>query len=474
MSKPRLLIPLVRHFVVRYLVRTGLLQQISEYAEPIVLIGWDDEILQREMEELGATVLRLPEVEQSRSFRYLIRQIDFLHNDVKNTTVLKYYNRPMNMTASYWTRFKQTMRSTYLKSLLMLPGYQAQLYEREEQMLSDETNIDVFIKLIADCKPDALYSITPYLRQEYLLIQAAKRAKLPMAASLLSFDNILSQGRFPAIFNSYFLWNQFNVKELYRAYPEAKDSDVVVAGAPQFDFYWRPEYIWSEEVWRAKLNIPPGRPVLLIGANSARYVPREEDWVKQLDDAIEAGYFPNKPIILLRRHPYDESPRWANVVKTTKHVIYDEPWALGSQKADAINVTVEDIQKLASSLAHSSVHINTASTMAIDGAIFDKPLVGPAYDDRPDKRYDKTTRNLYFAEHYLGITHSGGLTRVFSREELLREVKEGLLNPSKHREGRKKIVLDLISYDDGQSTQRVSEALHAFLIKAQNKMPNQA
>ena len=42
------------------------------------------------------------------------------------------------------------------------------------------------------------------------------------------------------------------------------------------------------------------------------------------------------------------------------------------------------IQKLASCLYHSKIDINIASTMAIDGAIFDRPQIAPAYDDSPN------------------------------------------------------------------------------------------
>ncbi len=45
MSKPRLLVPMSLQFSVRYLLRSGLLSQISDFAQPVILLGWADETL---------------------------------------------------------------------------------------------------------------------------------------------------------------------------------------------------------------------------------------------------------------------------------------------------------------------------------------------------------------------------------------------------------------------------------------------
>jgi len=37
-------------FSVRYLLRTGMLERVSDFATPVVLLGWQDDGLRRELE----------------------------------------------------------------------------------------------------------------------------------------------------------------------------------------------------------------------------------------------------------------------------------------------------------------------------------------------------------------------------------------------------------------------------------------
>ena len=56
----RILIPLTVQFSVRYVIRTGLIEKIKEYAEPVVLLGWDDNELTKELESKGILTLQMP------------------------------------------------------------------------------------------------------------------------------------------------------------------------------------------------------------------------------------------------------------------------------------------------------------------------------------------------------------------------------------------------------------------------------
>jgi hypothetical protein len=167
-------------------------------------------------------------------------------------------------------------------------------------------------------------------------------------------------------------------------------------------------------------------------------------------------------VILLRRHPADTSARWADVVREAKHVVFDEPWPSGELPKYS-NIRDEDIAKLVSSLKHSAVHVNVGSTMTVDGAVFDRPQVGPAYDDRPGRPYDRTMRELYAHEHFLPITRSGGLNIVHDRAALIRAVRAGLEQPHVRAAARRQLVREIITFTDGQSTQRVLAELSRLL-----------
>jgi len=226
-------------------------------------------------------------------------------------------------------------------------------------------------------------------------------------------------------------------------------------------FYYDQSYIWDETYWRKILGLPAGQQVIFFGSTGRVVAPHEGLWLKQLDDAIENKEIANDPIILFRRHPNDPMAQWASLMKTCKHVVFDEPWVSGKEIAGKTNISHWDIEKFISTLYYSGVHVNASSTLSVDGAIFDRPQIGPAYDE--DKKFDRVARELYLREHYLPITNSGGLDIAFSRDELIKAVNNAFANPEERKQGRQKMVEEIATYTDGKSAQRVSSALQDFL-----------
>jgi len=141
----------------------------------------------------------------------------------------------------------------------------------------------------------------------------------------------------------------------------------------------------------------------------------------------------------------------------------DRSQLAGQREPRQINITRADIEQLCSTLAHCAVHINSSSTLTVDGAIFDRPQIGPAYDPGRGRRYDRVLKELYIREHYIPITNSGGLDLVSSPTEMIRAVNDSFTDPAARAAGRKKIISEICTFDDGQSTQRVVEKMKQLL-----------
>ena len=150
-------------------------------------------------------------------------------------------------------------------------------------------------------------------------------------------------------------------------------------------------------------------------------------------------------------------------MKNAKNIVFDEPWKTDSIQKGSANIEKKDIEKLVSSLFHSSVHINASSTMTIDGSIFDRPQIGPAYDDMYDKKYDKIVKDLYRREHFIPIMKSEGLELAYSREELIKLINTAFENPTKLSSQRKTMVKEICTYFDGESINRIEEVFKSFL-----------
>lgn len=460
---PRLLIPLTIQFNVRYILRTGLIDTLRQVCEPVFLLGWDDLALQNELTSAGFAVYHLPKAQTSVEFARLRKKIQFAHFRRIQSNSIGIDRRRHLLQLSPSQRIQAMVRNAVFDGMAAYPWNFENWLAEEEKQVHFETNLLEYLALIDEIKPDALFSVTPYFLEEELLIRAAASKRVKLMTAILSFDNLTTRPRIPVVFDKYMLWNEYNRKELLRIYPSVHPDKVEIVGSPQFDFYYNSSYLWNEADWRAHVGIPADRPVILFGSGPESITPVEPHIVAQLDEAIELNQFPNKPIILLRLHPVDTPSRWEFLRKTTKHIVFDLPWQLGKEISGKTNVTRFDIEKLASTLKFSQVHINTSSTMTLDGAIFDRPQIGPAYDDRPGRKYDRAMRELYLREHYLPITNSGGLQIAYSFEQLKEYILEGFQNPQLHCKAREKMVYDLCTYNDGDSTQRVANAVRDFL-----------
>lgn len=461
MSRPRIAIPIMVQFSIRYAIRTGLVSRFKEFCEPIVLLRWEDADLIHELHNQDIEVVILPRQQCGIWYYRLKRQLDFWHlRRLRSPSVAIDARRRRAITPP---SLRQVLSDSLYSTAALVPGWPAAVRRELNEVVWKDTNIQQFVQCLEDVKADAVLSLTPYFQQEQILLFAAKALGLRLCASILSFDNITTRGWIPVIFDAYFLWNKYNVDELRRAYPESRSRPVKIIGAPQFDFYWDATYLWDETEWRNQLGIPSSRPIILFGAGYYLIAPQEPVWLQQLDEAIESGEIPEKPIILFRRHPNDPLERWLPTLRKAKHIVVDDPWRLGQEDLALTNIRREDIEKLASTLAFSQVHVNASSTMTVDGAIFDRPQIGPAYDDQPGRRYDRIIKELYLREHYLPITRSGGLSIAYSRAELIHAVRDAFTNPERLSEGRRKIVQEICTFDDGRCTERLCQAVNTFL-----------
>ncbi len=137
---------------------------------------------------------------------------------------------------------------------------------------------------------------------------------------------------------------------------------------------------------------------------------------------------------------------------TEKPITYIE-----SHNVKYSEVEKRDMEHLADTLFHSDVTINTCSTMSIDAAAFDKPVINIVFDGHEKKPYYDSVRQFYDETriHYVPILKSGGVRLANNKEELIKYINMYLENPDLDREGRKKIIEEQCWKLDGKSGERI-------------------
>ena len=116
-------------------------------------------------------------------------------------------------------------------------------------------------------------------------------------------------------------------------------------------------------------------------------------------------------------------------------------------------------QHLADTLRHSDVIVNVASTIAVEAAIFDTPVVNISFDGESPSEFACSARRYYRFTHYVNVTRHNAVRIAASPDELIGHVNTYLANPHLDSSGRRQVVLEQCQFLDGRAAERVADAV---------------
>ncbi len=314
--------------------------------------------------------------------------------------------------------------------------------------------------------PDVVFGGGLLNEEDFLAIKYAKRRGIPTAGITCSWDNFTSKGFLRVHPDILFLQNESMVKEAIalNSFPRAR---IRVVGFPQWDHYFDPSWHMTKEEFGKKFGIDPTkRWVTYFGGGLLKGLfglPENGDHVVMLNRAIERGEIQNACTII-RAHP-GHIADLSEEAKKSPLLNFGKGWEFNA----------DDMRLLLNLVRLSDVTLNFGSTMALEAALFDKPIVlmtftGFAGDSSAPwhKRPDTAFR---YTLHYKEVIATGGLWRVENEQELVHAVKSYLDNPLLHHEGRKKIVSEFVGPHDGNAGKRIFDILLSLAEKKGQKTP---
>ena len=126
----------------------------------------------------------------------------------------------------------------------------------------------------------------------------------------------------------------------------------------------------------------------------------------------------------------------------------------------AVDVTADSQQHLADTLRHSDVIVNVASTIAIEAAIFDTPVVNVAFDGETESPFEQSARRYYRFTHYVNITRHGAVRVAATPDELV-SARRRATSPIRRSTptARRKVALEQCQFLDGRAAERVADTL---------------
>jgi len=316
--------------------------------------------------------------------------------------------------------------------------------------------------LFARHRPTVAAVATPGLIfAEIPLLRAARRRRVPTMAVDLSWDNLTNKLLPIRRVDRLVVWNSTMKREAHELHGYRLD-DVEVAGPPQFDRYFGGEPRASRDEFCRRVGLDPARKIVTLTTIPAEAYPRHDVVIDQLLDAIRTGAIQPASDLLVRLHPRDDLAKYARYAGVP-HVVVEKPFRASARSGDghSVDVTTENTRHLADTMCHSDVVLNVASTIAIEAAIFDTPVVNIAFDqDDADARPFLSSPIRYYSyTHYQQIVRAGAVRIAKSASEMIELVNGYLANRALDAEGRRRVVVEQCEFTDGRSAGRVGREI---------------
>jgi hypothetical protein len=377
-----------------------------------------------------------------------LMQAAYLTSDITESVRIRFAEARANRTMR-WIRTKRWLTRVALRSMTR----KGSRYAVSDRLISHPSTEALFDRvrpaLYVASSPGLIFSEVPLLRT------AARRGVRSMAVDP-SWDNFTNKLLPVRHVDRLIVWNDVMKREAVELHGYAPD-EVRVSGPPQWDIYFQPRPAVSRESFFSRIGADPKCRLVTL-TTTPRSLYRHHDHVLGTLVAALASKAWHVPAqVLVRLHPRDDERAYA-AFRGVPGVIIEKPFRRTVTAADGLDVDVtnENRQHLADTMQHSDVVINVASTIAIEAAIFDTPVVNVAFDGRTPSAFAVSARRYYRFTHYENITRHDAVRIANTPAELMAHVSRYLADPSLDREGRRRVVLEQCQFLDGRSSERVA------------------
>jgi hypothetical protein len=336
-------------------------------------------------------------------------------------------------------------------------------------MVARSSRYDLSDRLVAHAWADALFdrhtpvmliSSSPGLiLSEVPLLRTASRRRVRSMAIDPSWDNFTNKLLPVRRVNRLIVWNDLMRQQAMELHGYG-DDEIRVVGTPQWDRYFREGVTISRAAFFERIGADPARRLLTVTTTPRELYPHHDHVLRVLARAMANGRFPAPVQILVRLHPRDDLSHYAEF-EHIPGIIVEKPFRETVRAGDglAVDVTTDSQQHLADTLRHSDVIINVASTIAIEAAIFDTPVVNVAFDGEAESPFVHSARRYYRFTHYRNVTRHDAVRVATTPDALVAEVSRYLSDPAHDAEGRRKVVQEQCQFTDGRAAERVADAI---------------
>lgn len=456
MSNHKIVVTIVDGLHFRYLVDTTFLFRLSQRGYHLHLFVIPS--LVKRVEEEAASfptpvvIHFLPDVQlnfRQRLYMGLINQSNF-----KITSTLNIKNELQR-------------KNSFRNRLLSFGTRRLPLVFRNQRLLSLLSNSFVnqeLEKAVGEIEPAVVITSTPGQKiQDLPMLKACQTLGYKTLSPVYSWDNLTSKGPFYFPVGNLAVWN--NIMKEEALFFHGYDSEhVFVTGVPVFDPYVTVlnESAEERQNFFKQIGFPEERPLITITTIPQIFFGKSHILLAlKIQQWMDIGSIPTCSI-LIRPHPKDTT----DYSQLQKHPLIRID-NYGSQPDDSLKHWVpqkDNMIHLGRTMRYSSIVVNIASTITIDAACFDTPVINLNYDFKNrDSDYMGSIKRYYHYSHYVNVVKIGAAALVSSDQELTLWINRYLASPQVHREERAQLVEQQNGKLDGRASERLADVIDTIL-----------
>lgn len=329
---------------------------------------------------------------------------------------------------------------------------------------------NLYADLFASHKPDLVIASTAGWRLDRYLLREATLHNVPSMAAIVGWDNPSSYAIRGAPMDYATCWSQLQKDELIYG-SDWDPARVHIGGIPSYDGYFRKQWQLSKEDYFKLHGLDPQRKLISYACSFVHFAPNYPN-VEALAKLVSSNSLVEPSQLLIRLHPShfqdkprifaEERERIFALEKQYPNVHVVKPVALGGSLG---YYGGEDMDEKSSMMAHSDVLVTVYSTMVVETAVHDTPIVA-AVIDVPGGWNKKGKFSLSLKEIGDWPTHKrfrdAKAGRVAQNEsELCNILNAYLKDTSLDTAERRKFIEEEVTYTDGTSGKRTA----GFILK---------
>jgi CDP-glycerol glycerophosphotransferase (TagB/SpsB family) len=316
-------------------------------------------------------------------------------------------------------------------------------------------------------RPQLVVASTPGWRiDRYLLREAAERG-INTAAVVVGWDNPSSYSIPGAKVKWINCWSEIQKQELV-AGSDWPVERVHIGGIPSYDGYFRKDWLLPREEYFQMHNLDPDRKLLSYAASFVSFAPNFRN-VEVLARLVASDALSKPSQLLVRLHPNHfmnvhlyaaEREKIHQLARELPNVHVVEPVPMGGSLG---YYSGEDMPEKTSMMAYSDVFLTVYSTMVVEAAVHERPIVSLCLDTPGGWNWPRKF-SLPLSEIGEWPTHSrfrqAKAGKVVYDEAGLKEAVDLYLqNPDTDREERRVFVRQECTFTDGMAGKRTGDFL---------------